>query len=567
MVRIALVNMYLHSFPDPSIVEYDTLTSEEKWDELYDCVLANPPFMTPKGGIRPHKRFSVQATRSEVLFVDYIMEHLTKDGRAGVIVPEGIIFQSQTAYRELRRKLVEENYLYAVVSLPAGVFNPYSGVKTSILLIDKKIARERDEILFVKVANDGFDLGAQRKEITQNNLPLAEKVLKQLDTTEISHFVSKKVILKTTDVSLTGDRFKKLDRHSSASSFPTIPLGEIIKFSSGKFLPSKNVIQGNYPIYGGNGINGYHNEFFVQNPTLVIGRVGEYCGAVHLTLPNCWVTDNALMVTESYKPFINEYLLYTLRYANLNQYAKKGGQPSISQGTISGIKIPFPPLKIQQQIVAELSQYQKVIDGARIVVENYRPYISRSENWKKEEIGDLFTKVNNLIQPTEHIGQIKYIGLENITQSTNELIGNIDVDISSIKSTKTKFKKGDILYGKLRPNLNKVYFADFDGICSTDIFVLRPTSEKILTQLFTFILSLPEVNAEVLKGIKGAQLPRVNWQYFSKIRLPVPPTNEQKRILATILREKVAVAQNQILIEMMKSRINQKLSEIWGDPS
>src|SRR3989339_1542561 len=103
MVRIATVNMYLHNFPEPKIFEYDTLSSDEKWDETYDVIMANPPFMTPKGGIRPHKRFSVQANRAEVLFVDYIKEHLRPNGRAGIIVPEGIIFQSGTAYKQLRK--------------------------------------------------------------------------------------------------------------------------------------------------------------------------------------------------------------------------------------------------------------------------------------------------------------------------------------------------------------------------------------------------------------------------------------------------------------------------------
>ena len=126
MVRLSLVNMYLHGLVDPHIYEYDTLTSEERWNEFADVILANPPFMSPKGGIRPHNRFSVKSKRSEVLFVDYMAEHLNAGGRAGIIVPEGIIFQSQNAHKELRKKLVEE-CLVAVVSLPAGVFNPYSG--------------------------------------------------------------------------------------------------------------------------------------------------------------------------------------------------------------------------------------------------------------------------------------------------------------------------------------------------------------------------------------------------------------------------------------------------------
>ena len=77
MVRLSLVNLYLHGFTDPHIYEYDTLTSEERWNEFADVILANPPFMSPKGGIKPHKRFSIQAKRSEVLFVDYMAEHLT----------------------------------------------------------------------------------------------------------------------------------------------------------------------------------------------------------------------------------------------------------------------------------------------------------------------------------------------------------------------------------------------------------------------------------------------------------------------------------------------------------
>ncbi len=144
MVRLSLVNLYLHGFSDPHIVEYDTLTSDERWNETADVILANPPFMSPKGGIKPHKRFSVQATRSEVLFVDYIAEHLNPQGRAAIVVPEGIIFQSGTAYKQLREMLVK-HALIAVVSLPAGVFNPYSGVKTSILILDKRALRQAAE--------------------------------------------------------------------------------------------------------------------------------------------------------------------------------------------------------------------------------------------------------------------------------------------------------------------------------------------------------------------------------------------------------------------------------------
>jgi type I restriction enzyme M protein len=99
LVRLSPVNLYLHGFSNPHIDEYDTLTSEDKWNEFADVILANSPFMSPKRGIKPHRRSSVPSKRSEVLFVDYIAEHLTPGGRAGIIAPEGIIFQSQTAYK------------------------------------------------------------------------------------------------------------------------------------------------------------------------------------------------------------------------------------------------------------------------------------------------------------------------------------------------------------------------------------------------------------------------------------------------------------------------------------
>ena len=178
MVRLSLVNMYLHGLFAPHIFEYDTLTSQERWNEYADVILANPPFMSPKGGIRPHNRFSVQSKRSEVLFVDYMAEHLTPNGRAGIIVPEGIIFQSQNAYKKLRKLLVED-YLVAVVSLPAGVFQPYSGVKTSILILDKGLAKKAARIAFFKVENDGFDLGAQRRAIDKNDLPQVQAELSE----------------------------------------------------------------------------------------------------------------------------------------------------------------------------------------------------------------------------------------------------------------------------------------------------------------------------------------------------------------------------------------------------
>ena len=138
----------------------------------------NPPFMSPSGGIKPHNKFRIPASRAEVLFADFILEHLSANGRAGFIVPEGIIFQNNEDYVSLRQWLINEAGLWAVVSLPAQIFQPYSGVKTSVLLIDRALARQRQDVLLVKVENDGFSLNTNRTPIPQNDLPAALELLK-----------------------------------------------------------------------------------------------------------------------------------------------------------------------------------------------------------------------------------------------------------------------------------------------------------------------------------------------------------------------------------------------------
>jgi len=250
MVRLSLVNLYLHGFAAPRVSEYDTLTSLDKWSEYADVILANPPFMSPKGGIKPHNRFSVQSKRSEVLFVDYMAEHLTPSGRAGIIVPEGIIFQSQTAYKALRKMLVD-TALVAVVSLPAGVFNPYSGVKTSILILDKALAKKANSIAFFKVENDGFGLGAQRRAIEKNDLPQVLEAIKNYklritngeDVTADdfvipnSQFVivPKARIAANGDYNLSGERYR--EGVAASTTYPKILLSKIAKFTQGTQVP------------------------------------------------------------------------------------------------------------------------------------------------------------------------------------------------------------------------------------------------------------------------------------------------------------------------------------------
>jgi len=144
------------------------------------------------------------------------------------------------------------------------------------------------------------------------------------------------------------------DPASNKNGLNKAPLGEIIKVSSGDGLTAKNMSpDGIYPVYGGNGINGYHSEYMFEEPQIVIGRVGVYCGAVHVSEPRSWITDNALYVREYKKPINKTYLEWALRFANLNQYAGRAAQPLISGGRIYEVEI-LEPEESQQKVFERL---------------------------------------------------------------------------------------------------------------------------------------------------------------------------------------------------------------------
>ena len=180
MVRLATMNLTLRGLDKVRILRRDALTRAldraEKAElglppEGFDVILANPPFSGRLDKDRIVDDVKVgRTTQTELLFLQYMLTHLKEGGRCGVVVPEGVLFGSTGAHRELRRKLVENNTVEAVLSLPGGVFNPYAGVKTSLLVFRKGGTTER--VMFLHADNDGFKLDANHdRPIEEDDLP------------------------------------------------------------------------------------------------------------------------------------------------------------------------------------------------------------------------------------------------------------------------------------------------------------------------------------------------------------------------------------------------------------
>ena len=578
MVRLSLANMYLHGFTDPHISEYDTLTSEDNWNEFADVILANPPFMSPKGGIRPHNRFSVKSKRSEVLFVDYMAGHLGPAGRAGIIVPEGIIFQSQNAYKQLRKMLVEE-YLVAVVSLPAGVFNPYAGVKTSVLILDKPLAKRANHVAFFKVENDGYDLGAQRRLFEGSDLPQAKaeiaEYLRRLRAGEsvddfeptLGLIVEKEKIAENGEYNLSGERYRESGVHSK-TKWPMVPLEELCEIRTGK----KDVNQGNpsgkYPFFTYAKEHTYSEEYSFDTEALLVAGNGDV-GTVKY-FHGKFEAYQRTYVLSGFTQNIGGKFLYRILQNGFKQHLENLRQgntmPYVKRGMLAEYQIPLPPLDIQKEIVAEIEGYQKVIDGARAVVDNYRPHIAVEPDWPMVALGEVFGKSGETVLPELLNDSVTYIGLENITQNTGQLTGEVVKDNpAEVKSLKNVFYPDDILYGKLRPNLNKVWLSDQEGICSTDIFVVRPLSHDVIPAFYAYTLRSEQFNNAILSQVEGAQLPRIGWRSFASTRIPLPPLETQQAIVAEIEAEQALVESNRELIERFEKKIEAAIARVWGE--
>ena len=358
MVRIGLANMYLHGFPEPKLIEYDTLTSEDRWNEYYDVILANPPFMTPKGGIRPHNKFGLKSNRAEVLFVDYILSHLKPKGRAGIIVPEGVVSTVGKVYKELRKKLVE-NGLEGVVSLPAGVFKPYSGVKTSILFINKE--KQSESIFFEKINNDGFDLGDKRSPIDKNDIPKVVKTIKN-QKFDSESYIGKSKILEHSDVSLAFISYAKTEIKNSDWEFYN--LMDLVNVLSPKKKLKKGEYKktGNYPIVdqsekfiaGYSNIDGYLTEL---NKEVVI--FGDHTKNVKYIDFDFIAGADGIKILEAKENLNSKFLYYFLKNTELENLGY-----SRHFKLLKKIQIPLPPLEKQQEIIDEIEQYQKEIHEA-----------------------------------------------------------------------------------------------------------------------------------------------------------------------------------------------------------
>src|SRR6266403_3263818 len=169
MLRIGSMNLMLHGLNAPRFHYTDTLSKAFTEEGRYDIVLANPPFKGAIDASDVNPTLPTKVKKTEILFIHLFLRLLDNGGRAAVIVPDGVLFGSSNAHVEARRKLIEDNRLDAVISMPSGVFRPYAGVSTAILFFTK--GAKTDRVWFYDMEHDGFSLDDKRQRVPENDIP------------------------------------------------------------------------------------------------------------------------------------------------------------------------------------------------------------------------------------------------------------------------------------------------------------------------------------------------------------------------------------------------------------
>ena len=235
MLSISAMNMIMHGIDNPNIEYKDSASGENTDTDKYSLILANPPFKgsIDESTIAPSLSKICNTKKTELLFLALFVRSLRIGGRCACIVPDGVLFGSSNAHKAIRKEIIENNKLEAVISMPSGVFQPYAGVSTAVLIFTKTTTGGTDKVWFYDMTADGYSLDAKRTKIKDNDIPDIIERYNNLDKesdrsrTDKSFFVTKEEIVNN-GYDLSINRYKEIIQEKVEYEDPKVILKQIM---------------------------------------------------------------------------------------------------------------------------------------------------------------------------------------------------------------------------------------------------------------------------------------------------------------------------------------------------
>lgn len=614
--RITKMNMILAGDGHSNIKMKDSLAHPIDGNETYededgvihhrgfDIVLANMPYSqkTKHGSL-----YDLPSTNGDSICVQHCIKAINSaapDGRMAIVVPEGFLFRKDLT--KIREYLLDRCQLESIISLPQGVFLPYTGVKTNIIYatnVNRKVkaSEKRKGFWYFDVKSDGYTLDNHRRKLeTPSDLSKYEEYRK-LDETQTSDMlkVGFEIIpldkVRQNSNILVGSRYRK--QAAIATKYDIVRIGDVATLASGFAFPM--ALQGQngiIPFYKVSDMNSIGNEIEMHRSknyvsaavaleqkwktspagTVIFPKIGAAIATnKKRILAEDSIFDNNVMGLICGDKILPKFLWYILNSLDISKWASLANPPSISKDAVLDQLIPLPPVDIQKSILAELENYQQIIDGARSIVSCYHPRLNYYNiDVEMKSLEDVTT-----IKPTKE--EIKEFPADTeVSFVPMAILNTFDATFEPTETRKlgdvstgfTYFKNGDILLAKITPCFEngKAGIArnlkNGIGFGSTEYIVIRADATVVYPEWIFYHINTQEFidgGKPFMTGTAGQQ--RIDINYVKQYKIPIPSLAKQKELLDEIYKEQSLIEPSKELIKVFTEKINARIREIWGE--
>ncbi len=594
--RITKMNMILIGDGHSGIQQQNSLKNPV--DDKYDIVITNMPYSqkTEYGAY-----YDLPSTNGDSVCIQHCIKAIDKaseKGRMALVVPEGFLFRKDL--QKTREYLLDRCTLKSVISLPQGVFLPYTGVKTNILYCTNiKKKKKQEKVWYFDVKNDGYSLDSHRKKLegkTDLQQFLEYRDPKNEDekgALKVGFSQIKMEDIRENDLVLVGSRYKKMFDYGNVE-WEVLKISDIATIGSGNSAPQEQKFfkEGEYPFFRTSDVaishtttnllksrdklnkKGIKNLKLIPRGTILIPKSGASTFLNHRAILGVdgFVSSHLATILVDKSKVLSRFLFYLLCHVDSKDLTVDQNYPSLNLSEISNLRVPIPPLEIQKQIVEELDGYRKVVDGAKMVIENYKPNIEIKEEWKRVKLGDRKRfEIQSGGTPDSRnkdywSGNINWITLADLPSA------DFVTEISTSKRKITKkglnessaklLPKGTIVVSS-RATIGRIGVV-MNQLATNQGFknIIIKDKENINSNFVAFILTKLVGHMNCMAS--GGTFKEISKKSFEQLEVILPDIDVQNNLTEIIQSEQTLINSNKKIIRIFERKIKNKLDSVWG---
>lgn len=592
---IAKKNMILHGDGHSNIEEIDSL--EHPIYKKMNALLTNIPFSLKDVDYTNLYHNGLGKKNGDAVCVLHCLDALEEGGRMAIIVPEGFLFKKQLA--EVRKFLLSRANLELIVSLPQGLFLPYTGVKTDILYFtNAHKPKIREGYYYFEVKKDGFTLDAHRRKIESVNdihkleainIRKGEKELLKEQGFEFIDFEK----VRANDYNLVGNVYRE---HIKNNEYINVKLFEVCNFLNGYAFKSNNFSKVENSkrlqvirigdINKNSGVVNieekiYHkkvgfDKFIIRYGDILVAMTGATVGKVGLYLSNADALLNQRVgLLKVNSNALKSYIYYILRHQKFYDYCQDFAigiaQGNISAQQILDFSIPLISLPEQQEIVNELDSYQKIVDGAKQIIDNWKPYFKLNQEYKTVRLGEICNKITDgshnpppgILNGNLMLSAVNIANFD-IVFDPNKIRYISDSDFKQ-ENKRTDISPGDVLLSIVgtigKTAIVQEYHPKFT--LQRSVAVIKCNSKLIDNRYLMYFFYSEQAKNYLKNKSKTTTQSGIYLKELREMQVLLPPLHIQQEIIEKLEHERKMIDSQKEIIKLFEAKIQNKLNSLW----